>query len=312
MKGLLLFIFYFSLSFTTLAGNDSIRKVHPYMNLRDSSEIMHRRTTTIEIAGGAVYLGTLLALYNIKYKDNLQSRFKINTVKDDWRMGMDANHHTIGSYYIGRMSYKLLRWAGTSEQRAAWIGGLSGFFMLTSQEVFDGFDSKWCASTSDVASNALGSALFISQQLIWHNQKIVLKWSYHPTSFPNQNPDLLGSNSVQKMIKDYNGQTFWLSANLKSFSQKDLHIPCWLNIAMGLGVTGMTGPVNNTPLYRSYPIDGFKTQRLFYIAPDIDLTRLRIRSATLKWIFEAIGVLKFPMPALQISGQKVKFKPLYF
>ncbi|MEI6749066.1 MAG: hypothetical protein WCM93_07890 [Bacteroidota bacterium] len=127
MKGLLLFIFYFSLSFTTLAGNDSIRKVHPYINLRDSSEIMHRRTTTIEIAGGAVYLGTLLALYNIKYKDNLQSRFKINTVKDDWRMGMDANHHTIGSYYIGRMSYKLLRWAGTSEQRAAWIGGLSGF-----------------------------------------------------------------------------------------------------------------------------------------------------------------------------------------
>jgi hypothetical protein len=295
-----------------LAGNELLRREDTLSKLSDSSLIARRRITKFEIAGGIVYVGTLIGVYNFRYKDNLQPSFHINVVKGDWRMGMDQTHHAIASYYLGRLGFDLLRKGGLNEKRATWIGSLSGFIFLTTQEILDGFDSKWYASTGDLAANFLGSALFTSQQLVWHNQRIILKWSYHPTSFPGYNPEQLGSNLVQKMIKDYNGQTFWLSANVKSFGHEDSRAPGWLNIAIGLGATGITGPVNNPPLFRSDPIPEFKSQRILFIAPDIDLSRIRTRCATLKWVFEVIGVLKFPLPALEISGQGVKFKPLYF
>jgi hypothetical protein len=114
------------------------------------------------------------------------------------------------------------------------------------------------------------------------------------------------------MIKDYNGQTFWLSANIKSFIFKNSRIPGWINIAAGISSTGITGPIDNPPLYRSNPVPAFEARHLFYIAPDIDLTRIRTRSHALKWIFECIGFLKFPSPALEISSHGLKFKPLYF
>jgi hypothetical protein len=312
MKRLQFSIICFILSFTALAGNNSIYKSHLSERLYDSSGVMQQRINTLKIGGAAIYIGTLIGLYSFEYKNDLHSHFQIKTVNGDWRMGMDATHHATASYHIGRLGFDLLRWAGINETRSTWLGGLSGFFLLSSQEIFDGFDKQWAASASDLAANTMGAALFISQQLAWHNQKIVIKWSYHTTSFPGYSPDHLGSNAFQQMIKDYNGQTFWMSANLKSFAHRDSRMPRWLNIAVGLGATGITGPPVNQPLIRSIPVPAFERQRLFYIAPDIDLSRIRTHSAALKWIFEAIGFLKFPFPAIEFGKQAIKFKPLYF
>ena len=46
------------------------------------------------------------------------------------------------------------------------------------------------------------------------------------------------------MLKDYNGQTYWLSANLKSFFKKS-NVPTWLNISVGYGAEGMFGATEN-------------------------------------------------------------------
>ena len=46
------------------------------------------------------------------------------------------------------------------------------------------------------------------------------------------------------MLKDYNGQTYWLSANLKSFFPGS-NIPPWLNVAIGYGADGMFGGFEN-------------------------------------------------------------------
>jgi len=311
MKRLYTFIFWFMFTFTVFAGNDSTYIDQQFRSIKDSTGLMHQRRTFLAISGSVFYAGTITGLYIFDYKDNLQSHFRTYSSMNDWRMGMDATHHATATYHIGRLGYDLLRWAGNDEKHSTWIGGLTGFFLLSSQEILDGFDKKWGASVSDETANALGAALFISQQLMWHDQKIILKWSYHPTSFPDYRPDLLGSNSFQRMLKDYNGQTFWISANLKSF-HRDSRLPQWLNIAVGFGITGATGPLNTPPLYRSIPVPEFERQRLFIISPDVDLTRIRTRSKALKWIFEAIGFLKFPLPALELRNHGAKFKPLYF
>lgn len=306
-----LLIISFCIALSTLAGinpecvNDSIG------DKGDSSKIFHRRTTALVIAGGAVYAGTMTGLYNLWYRDYPQTNFHFFDDNDEW-MAVDKLGHATTSYFVGRLGYRSFRWAGMTEKKAAWIGGLSGFYFLTAIEILDGFSSQWGASTGDLAANTLGSALFISQQLAWHDQKIMLKWSFHPTSFPGYRPDLLGSNSAQQIIKDYNGHTYWLSANLNSFAGSDSGIPRWLNIAVGYGATGMTGAASNPDSYNGTPVPPFERRQQLYIAPDIDLTHIRTRSATLKWVFEALGFLKFPLPALEISGKGVKFHPLYF
>lgn len=74
---------------------------------------------------------------------------------------------------------------------------------------------------------------------------ISLKYSYHATIFPHYNPGELGRNLQQKMLKDYNGQIYWLSLNIASFLPQTSQFPKWLNLSTGYGAEGMVGAVNN-------------------------------------------------------------------
>lgn len=306
---LLILSFFFTL--LCFAGNDPDLKPDLLNASPDSSKVYRQRRTTLALAGVTAYAGTMTGLYNLWYRDYPQTHFHFFNDNDEW-LGVDKLGHATTSYYVGRLGYDAWKWAGMSEKKATWIGGLSGFFFLTTIEILDGFSAQWGASSGDLTANTVGSALFISQQLAWHDQKIMLKWSYHSTDFPDYRPDLLGRNFAERMGKDYNGHTYWLSANLHSFAGKHSVIPRWLNVALGYGATGMTGASSNKTEYLEKPIPSFERRQLFYIAPDIDLTHIRTQSATLKWIFEAIGFLKFPLPALEISKQGIRFKPLCF
>jgi hypothetical protein len=88
---------------------------------------------------------------------------------------------------------------------------------LTIVEVFDGFSAEWGASTGDLIANATGTALYVSQELLWKEQRITPKFSFHSTKYAALRPDVLGSSLPEKNSKDYNGQTYWLSINLFFF-----------------------------------------------------------------------------------------------
>jgi hypothetical protein len=90
------------------------------------------------------------------------------------------------------------------------------------------------ASSGDIIANASGTALFVSQ-LLWKEQRITPKFSFH-TTHAQYRPNVLGSSLAEQMLKDYNGQTYWLSVNLHSF-YKGSKIPKWLNLAIGMEQT---------------------------------------------------------------------------
>jgi hypothetical protein len=305
-----LIIISFCISFSSYSSQSADSEPDSLSKINDNTTFRHRRTT-LAITGGVAYAASITGLYQLWYKDYPQSGFHFINDNREW-MGMDKTGHATTSYYFGRLGYVGWRWAGMNERKATWIGGLTGFFYLTTIEILDGFSAQWGASTGDLAANTLGSALFISQQLAWHEQKIVLKWSYHSTSFPEYRPDLLGRNTMQQILKDYNGHTYWLSANLCSFAGKESHLPGWLNMAVGYHATGMTGAANNSFAFEGKFIPSFGRTQLIYISPDIDLSHIHTHSALLKWVFETLGFLKFPLPALEISKKAVKFKPIYF
>jgi len=81
--------------------------------------------------------------------------------------------------------------------------------------------------------------------LLWNEQRISLKYNFHQTKYAKQNPDLLGNDLLESILKDYNGQTYWLNFNLHSFF-KDSNIPKWLDLSVGYGGEAMLNGVQNT------------------------------------------------------------------
>ncbi|MBK7174199.1 MAG: DUF2279 domain-containing protein [Bacteroidales bacterium] len=270
-----------------------------------------KKLKAVIISESILGIGCLGGLYGLWYADYPQSSFHFINDNDEW-LGMDKAGHMMTSYYMGKVGYENLKWAGAKEKNAIWYGGLTGLAYLTTVEVFDGFSKEWGASPGDMLANSLGSALFISQQMFWSEQKIILKWSFQLTDYAQYNKAQLGSGTAQRMLKDYNGQTYWLSGNIKSLANMHSKFPAWLNVAIGYGADGMIAPKTNPDQIQGIPIPDFKRKHQFYLAPDIDLTRIPVRSKTLKLVLNAIGFIKFPMPALEITNTGIKFHPLYF
>lgn len=278
----------------------------------DTTSVNRKRLNFLLISGGVLYTGTMIGLYNLWYKDNASSSFHFANDCNYWG-GMDKLGHATTAYWTGRISYHALKWAGVKEKHAVWYGGSAGLLFLTTVEIFDGFSEGWGASICDMAANIGGAGLFIGQQLAWKEQRLLLKFSYHPTDYAQYRPDVLGSNSLQSIIKDYNGQTFWLSGNIHSFLRKESRFPKWLNVAAGYGIEGFTGGTENPPSYDGEPIPDFERTNQFFLTLDVDLTRIKTRSKVLKGIFTVFGFLKIPMPTIEYNTRgKFVFHYLYF
>ncbi len=267
--------------------------------------------TKLTIGVGVAYTASMIGLYNLWYKDYPQSSFHFIDDSREW-MQMDKAGHIISNYQIGLIGYETMRLAGVSNKKSALIGGSLGFFYMATVEAFDGFSAEWGASGSDILANAIGTSTFIIQQLTWQEQRISFKYSYHPTSIANFRPDLLGKTDLSRAVKDYNGSTFWVSVNLKSFTNKESVIPDWLNIAVGHGATGMLGGYSNPEFYNEVRLPVAERYRKYYISLDIDPTKLRIRNKTSRYIIRALSFIKIPMPTIEFNRHGVKFHALYF
>lgn len=274
-------------------------------------QLNHNRLKMLIIGGSVIYAGSMTGLYQIWYKNYPQSGFHFINDNREW-LQIDKIGHATTAYNVGMAGYETLRWAGLGKRKSAWYGGSLGFMYLTVIEILDGFSKEWGASPGDLLANTFGSAAFISQQLLWDEQRIQIKWSAHPTKFAEFRPEQLGHNHAESLIKDYNGQTYWLSCNIHSFLKKDSRFPKWLNFAAGYGVDGLTGGNSNPSEVDGVPLPYFDRRRQYYLAPDIDLSRIKTSSATVNLFLKYLGILKFPLPALEFGKKGVKFHPLYF
>jgi Predicted periplasmic lipoprotein (DUF2279) len=270
------------------------------------------RGRKMAIGMGAAYVGGMAGLYKLWYEDYSSSGFHFFDDKNEWK-NMDKFGHIGSAYYISRWSSDLIKWTGHNARRSDWKGTGVSFLFLTSIELFDAYSDNWGFSVSDMLTNVGGCALYMGQQLAWREQRITFKFSYVPTDFANYRPDALGSTSVERLFKDYNGQTYWLSFNIASFLPESTHFPKWLNLAAGYGANGMV-----TAYEQVFEIDRviFKEEdriRQYYLSADIDLTRIQWKSKFLRTFSGAIGFIKFPLPALRWDQRgRMEFMPLGF
>jgi hypothetical protein len=171
-----------------------------------------------------------------------------------------------------------------------------------------------------MAANTLGAAGFVAQQLGWREQRLQIKLSYWPYDYNSpelvsRRNQLFGNSLPERILKDYNSQTYWLSANVHAFFP-DSKWPAWLNIAVGYNSNGLLGGYANTwtdkqgNTFNRYDIP---RERHFLLSPDLDLTRIKTNRKWLRTLLSVANMVKIPAPALSLSSNgKMKMYALYF
>lgn len=252
------------------------------------------------------YAGMLVGLNALWYAEHDQSSFHFFNDNRQW-MAIDKAGHAYSAFHLSRASAEALRWVGVPAKKASLYGSLGGWLFMLPIEILDGFSSNYGASPGDLIANSAGSILYGGQMLLWQEVRIKPKFSFMPSPFAKERPKVLGHNLPTQLLKDYNGQTHWLSVDLERFMPPESRFPSWLNLAVGYGSSGMV---------YAYPdasrAAGFHPFNRFFLAPDLDLSRLRSRKKVVNWLLFVLDGIRLPLPALELSQGRLQFHPLYF
>ncbi len=292
-KALLCFLFA-GYCFFSHAQNDSTGFFVP------AKTYNKKRVNGLIIGSASLYAVSMAGLYVAWYKDYPLTGFHFFNDNNEW-MQMDKMGHLTASYHIGVYCSDMFRWSGLERKKAIWLGGSMGSIFLTTIEIFDGFSAEYGASWGDLIANTGGSLLAIGQELAWDEQRIILRYGFMNSPGWQYRPNLLGSNIGQRLLKDYNSYTMWLSFNIHSFLPETSRFPRWLNVAFGYGANGMLGAHSNPTEYNGQPLPQYERYRQYYFSLDVQLSKIRTKSKVLRTIFSAFDIVKFPLPALEYN-----------
>lgn len=283
-------------------------------------------------AGFAVYAGFSYALYQTWYKDFELVGFHTFNDLGEWN-DMDKMGHAFTANMEANLVFNGARWTGMRRRDAMWTAAGVATLLQATIEVMDGFSAKWGFSWADMGFNTIGVGLFVSQELLWQDQRILLKTSSTRPNYSNdpilsvegntssslkaRADDLYGTTFAETFLKDYNGQNIWLSINPRSF-RPNSKLPKWLNIAIGYGADNMFGGFSNQwedddgNVFRLDPVK-YPRHRQFYLSLDIDLSRIKTKSRFLRALLTTFNWIKIPAPAFEVNTLgKVKFHPIFW
>ncbi len=313
LKPVFILLLLLSVNCTATSGD------HLYENYQKSSKQnkIHKGRTVLVFAGQtAVMGGALVGLSTIWYKDYEHSSFHAKNDMKVWNQ-VDKLGHAYSAYSMAGPLADMYRWAGMSHKKSALFGTLYSYAFLTTVELFDAHSVQWGFSYGDALANTAGALLFLGQELLWEEQRIQLKFSYHNVQYEpyyKANMDrLFGTNLPERLLKDYNGQTYWLSASVHSFGVD--WWPKWLNVAIGYGGEQMYGAFYNSwkdEKGKYYDANHIPRLRQVYISPDINLSVIETKSGFLNAVFDRLTI-KIPAPTMEFNTSgKHKFHWLYF
>lgn len=287
-------------------------------HITSPTTINNKRFYLITGIHASYYGGSLLLLGQAWYKDFPKTSFHTFNDSKEW-LQVDKVGHGFTAYNFSKYSKGMWEWTGLSHEKATWIGGLSSIGYLTLLETFDAYSAKWGWSWTDIGANVAGTGMYVAQELLWKEQRVQFKFSAHRKQYDpsliNRANELYGKSLPERLLKDYNGQTYWLSMNMSSFA-KESGLPPWFNISVGYGAEGLLGGFENIGFDKSgnmvFNRPDIRRERQWYLSPDIDFTKIKTNKKLVRTMFSVLNMLKMPAPALELSGGKIKGRLLVF
>lgn len=189
------------------------------------------------------------------------------------------------------------------------MGHIRQYFSRPNRNM-DGFSNAWGASGGDLLANSFGTILSAGQEALWHEQKIKMKFSYTPSNFASIRPNTLGSNLPERLLKDYNAQTYWWCYTPKRNGTLN-----GLGFALGYGANGMVGGDDNIWTDGQGTIHNrsdIVRYRQWYLSLDYDFSKIKTKNPRVKTLLSVLNCIKLPSPALEFSQKRVKGHWLMF
>jgi len=260
---------------------------------------------------GAYYAGSIYVLNRTWYKDKERVPFHFYNDNGGY-LQVDKFGHMFGAYFYSYVGYHYLKCTGLTRKEALIFGGALGLLLQTPIEIMDGIHEGYGFSWGDMLANTMGSALVIGQELAFHEQVVKYKFSYWESEYSKLANGYLGDNSFRRVVKDYNGHTYWFSTSVNRLIFKN-KLPSWLNVAVGYGANGMYGEFENISNYYGVEIPETERYRQYLLSLDIDWTKIKTDSKFLKTLFTAMTFIKLPFPTLEYNSKgKIKGYWLYY
>ena len=251
---------------------------------------------------GALSVGSLIGLHQLWYSKETREPFHFFDDSKNW-MQMDKLGHTMSAYKLTQTLSDVYEWSCLSPKKSRLLSATVAIGYMSAIEIMDGFSSNWGFSLSDVGANLIGSGLFLFQEKYFSKQIFQPNFSFHPTHFSDIRPEVLGNNALESLLKDYNGQSYWIC-----FSPGNLGVsawPKWLMLSFGHSIDGRLKGDS-----RSYL--GYDSSRELLFSLDVDLTELEVKSKFLSSLFEIINCIKIPFPTLIYNKGHFNVLPMYF
>jgi len=232
----------------------------------------------------------------------------------EW-MGLDKVGHWFTSFQVSLLSVWLFseRSKPGSKPEAHWAIG--GFIMMLPIEIMDGFSANYGASVFDLMANLAGSVSAFALLKLKVTETIYPKFSFHFTSYAILRPQLLGATWPQRILKDYNGQTYWISIRFKDVPGLSV-MPAWLLFSIGYGVDGLLGGHDNKadqPGERVVDFSYITRANKIVLSLDLDGTSVRVGNKYINYLLNVSRCVKIPAPAVEFNSVSgIKFHFLYF
>lgn len=266
-------------------------------------DTLHKgRLVGVSVGVGSVWAGSMIGLSQVWYADAEKTKWHAFDDSKDW-LQMDKVGHFYTAYKLNQLTTDLFCWTGLQPRKSLWIGTGVSLGYQTTLEMLDAYSADWGFSWADMLANGLGTASFMTQQLIWQEERFIPKFSYFPTKYASVRPEILGSNFTESLLKDYNGQTYWLSFSPGTFL-KSGKFPKWVCFSIGYGIDQKL--VGSEEYYLD-PVSGneYFSSREVLFSMDIDFSKIPVKKPWLKTLLKQFNYLKVPFPAIGIRKGKV-------
>ncbi len=248
------------------------------------------------VAGGlfTAWLGMHIYYSNTWWKDRAHY-FKF--AEDPYyARDVDKLSHIYTANLISVSSAKFYEWSGMNPTLALVVGSSSAIAYETYIEINDGLSPNWGYDWGDMAGNFIGALFPIAQRFVKPLRSFNIKWSFEP-SWINKKlrnyPDLLD---------DYTSMKFWLTISPHDLLPKKIarYYPAFLGFGLGINLQNASHATGATNAYREY-----------YLAFDIDVTKLPGNTEFLKKMKEVLNFYHIPMPGVKLYKNTIWYGLLF-
>lgn len=281
------------------------------LTANDTCAVDRRAVHTALLLTGVYLAGGFVVMDHVWYRD--QERVPFHFFNDNAAyLQVDKFGHAFGSYVQSHVGYHYLRGTGMSRSRSLLYGGAAGLVLQTPIEIMDALHEGWGFSWGDMAANAIGSGLVVGQEVLFGEQVARYRFSYWESSYARMANGYLGASTLERLLEDYNGHTYWLSVPLVKLTGAE-RMPRWLSIAIGYGANGMFGEFENIREYEGVSIPETTRYRQYLLSLDVDWTMIQTGSPLLKMLFSGLTFVKVPLATMEVTSEgRVRGYWLYY